>query len=202
MPAPTVCEITFPTDGWTAGAAPSGTATIGCDCETDPSTPVQFFLDDVAYGDVVVSDSEGLAELDIDFPIGTTQLKAIAGVDPDTTTSAEVNVIVQDVIDGITTPESRTVRWYLNYLAGNTVTTIPEGFLPSIRQAACQWAGISPANFGTVAALSIKAGITDPTLYVSQNAALNYIAYGSTNRDDCIPWLTDQQALFKICQEA
>lgn len=201
MAAPTECEITFPTDGWTAGAGPGGTATIGCDATSDAeegaNPEIQFLIDDVV-AEEVATDVDGNLHLAVDFPIGTSTLTANAVNDDGSFESAPVDVTVLDMTENIGNAADRSVRWYLNFLAGNTVYNVADPLLPSIRSAACKWAGVSEVNYGTIGALNAKAGRTDPLAYASQNACLNLIAYDTDDFNDCVPWLTDQEALFML----
>jgi hypothetical protein len=110
-----------------------------------------------------------------------------------------VNITVQDVLTSITSAGDRSVQWYLNFLAGQTVQPGSAVNLLTPREAACVWAGVSVANYGLIGALNVKAGITDPSNYVTANKALNFIKYSTTNPNSCRPWLTNQQALLAIC---
>lgn len=95
--------------------------------------------------------------------------------------------------------DSWSVSRYLNFLAGNAVTG-SDNTMPSARQAACTWAGVSPVDNGLIGALNIKAGRTDKQRYVPINKALNMIAYGVSDVDALrpYPWLDNQEALQKI----
>lgn len=199
MAVPALCNITSPANGISIGAPLSGTASISVVVATDPTTPVSLKKNAGAYGAPTTSSAGGAVTFTSQtFTAGANTVRARAGTDPDFLESSIITFTVVDQKAAVVKASDRSSRWYLNFIAGNAVYGIPDILLPTMRSAACLWAGVSEVNFGTVAALNIKAGITDPGLYVSVNKALNLIAYATLNPDVCKPWLTNQGALFKI----
>lgn len=200
MPAPATSVITSPATALTVWVGPGDSYTTSVSCSTDATTAVEL-LDGVTSKGTGTSNGSGVFTFTSKvFAIGAHSLTVRAGTDPDFTTSAAVVLTVTDALTPIARADDRTVGWYLNFLAGTSAANMQSGLLLTPKDAACVWAGVSRANFTYSGALNTKAGITDPTLWVSVNQALNFIAYGSTNPDACRPWLTDQQALLKIAK--
>src|SRR5581483_7063247 len=131
------------------------------------------------------------------FAIGSHSLTVVAGTNPDTLTSAAVAITVTDILTGDALG-GKSAQWYLNFLAGRSVSAGSVNTMLTARAAACAWAGVSVVDYTYAGALNVKAGITDRSLWVSPNKALNFIAYNTTNPDSCKPWLTNMQALRKI----
>lgn len=204
MPAPATCVITAPPTGTTIGALPGGGNTITVTVTTDAATPVQLKFGGVNSGSPVTSNGAGLATFTAKaFPTGTTVLTAVAGTDPDTTTSAAVTVIVQNLIAAITKSSDRSVTWYLNWLAGQNVDHGPP---LNAHDAACVWAGVAKADYGLIGALNVKASNTDRTRWQGVNAVLNQIKYGHSgpwvSKDTDVVWLSTSDALLAIATAA
>lgn len=198
MPAPATSVITSPVTGFTKWVGPGDSYTTSVTGTTDADTPVEL-LDGVTSKGTGTSNGSGAFTFASKvFAIGSHSLTVRAGTDPDFTTSTAVVITVTDAVTPIARADDRSVAWYLNFLAGTSAANMAANLLLTPKDAACDWAGVSRANFTYTGALNSKAGITDPTLWVSVNKALNLIAYGTTNPDLCRPWLTDQQALLKI----
>lgn len=200
MAAPATCVITAPANNYTVNAGPDGTALVTVTVTTDAATPVQLKFGAVAHGSPVTSNGSGLATFtNVVFPIGTTVLTAVAGTDPDTTTSTAKNVIVVNALAAIVQGSDRTVKWYLNYLAGQSVAGEPP---LTARAAACAWAAVSVVDYDLIGAFNVKAGNTDRTRWQSVNACANRLAYGLTGpwlpKDTDVVWLSTPNALLVI----
>lgn len=203
MPAPATCVITAPANNYTVDAKPGGTALITVTVTTDATTPVQLKFGVTNHGAPVTSNGAGLATFtNVAFPIGTTVLTAVAGTDPDFTTSTAKNVIVTNQIALIAAGSDRSVAWYLNWLAGNSIS----GSLMTAKDAACLWAGVSNVDYGLIGALNVKASNTDRSRWMSVNATLNQIKYGHSGpwlpSDTDVVWLSSQNALLAIALAA
>ena len=203
MAAPATCVITFPTTGWTVGAAPNNTATLSVTGTTDPSTPVELFDGVTSKGTSTSNGSGAFTFTSKVFAIGDHSLTVVAGTDPDTTTSAAVTLHVIDVIAAIDDPNNRSMQWYLNFLAGETVYNIPGGSMLSCKDAACNWAGVSKNDYTLLGALNAKATNT-VGIWLPVNQVLNQLAdpTGFNAKLPCLStareWLTDAEALYAI----
>lgn len=202
MAAPTTVSITAPASDVTVYSTAAGTATVGVTVASDLTTGTDKLItvkDGVATKTSGAPDvAGGFSSPALTWAIGAHSVTAVAAnAEGDVTSSAKV-ITVLDTTATVAKADDRSVQWYLNFLSGAADANVPNSAMQPVRTAACLWAGVTEIDHGTVAALNIKAGITDPSLYVSINKALNLIAYATLNPDVCRPWLTNQGALFKI----
>lgn len=175
MAVPGSCVITSPTAGQvfqsTTGA---GTATITATVTTDPATDVALRKNAGAYGTPVTSNGSGLATITgFVLSAGSNVLRARAGTTPDFLESSDVTVTVTNVIGNIGKAEDRSSQYYLNWLAGYDVSG-PS--LVDMKDAACQWAGVSKADFSLIGALNVKAGNAVGRWQRNLNLLLNQLA--------------------------
>lgn len=69
-------------------------------------------------------------------------------------------------------PDGRSVQYHLNRLAG----TLNASGVPTLAEAAAANAYAGTTNRETVAALNVKAGITDPSKFLDRQGVLNKLA--------------------------
>lgn len=199
MAAPETCVITFPPDGWVAGAAPDNTATLDVNGTTDATTPVEVFDDAGSAGTTTSSAQGAWTVAAVVLELGDNVLMATAGTDPDTTDSTVHTVTVVDTLAAVAKADDRTLQWYLNWLAAGNVRT-PS--LLDMKDAACDWAGVSRAQYSLIGALNVKAGNAVGRWQRNMNMLLNQLAQqaeGKTFPDYRVAWRGNLQAAHDIC---